>query len=496
MQRTASPGLGSLGSGAVTALALAVQQGLAAVVGIVIGREFGRGAETDGFFVAYGVFVVIALAATASRAVLLPPLARARAERRLGAETAAYAVSLALVAAPLLVAAILGRDALASLLTGFDEGTAKATAAATLPWLVAAALLQLFAGLAASALAALDDYVAAAVGYAAGSVLGVVFILWRVEADGIEAVAWGVALNAAVAVAVPTVVLARRALLEAMPSSAARPARAGAGRRLGALASGVALPLALQAVYLVCLPFAAGEGVGAVTSLGYAYLAGSAVISVTASALALVTSVPLTRAGLDAGRVARHVDAAAWLALVAVGACAGVFAVAGEPLADAVLGPAYADDVGQELGRLVVALTPWMLAAVGVSATFPLVFVAGRGGRLPLVALLVLAVHVPAAWLGDAVAGTYGLALALAVSTGAGLVALLALLGAVEPTMRGLLAAAAVIAGLTAAAFVPAGLLLAAVPAAACGLALYALLLVVSRPSGLRAGWRYLRALQ
>ena len=35
---------------------------------------------------------------------------------------------------------------------------------------------------------------------------------------------------------------------------------------------GLALPFALQAIYLVCLPLAAHEGVGSVTSFGYAYL--------------------------------------------------------------------------------------------------------------------------------------------------------------------------------------------------------------------------------
>ena len=58
--------------------------------------------------------------------------------------------------------------------------------------------------------------------------------------------------------------------------------RAACARRASRSAAGsceagrsVALPLALQAVYLVCLPFAAREGVGAVTSFGYAYLAAS-----------------------------------------------------------------------------------------------------------------------------------------------------------------------------------------------------------------------------
>ena len=71
-------GLGSLVTGAVTAVGIAVQTGLAAVVGIVIARKLGRTAETDGFFAAYGVFIVLALAATAVRVTVLPPLARAR----------------------------------------------------------------------------------------------------------------------------------------------------------------------------------------------------------------------------------------------------------------------------------------------------------------------------------------------------------------------------------------------------------------------------------
>ncbi len=150
---------------------------------------------------------------------------------------------------------------------------------------------------------------------------------------------------------------------------------------------------------------------------------------------------------------------------------------------------------GEELGRFVVALTPWMLVTVGISAAFPLVFIAGRGRTLPLVALLVLAVHLPLAWLGDTVAGVYGLALALAVSTGTGLVAVLGLLGAIVPTIRGLVVAAVTVGALAVGAFLPAGLLLPAAPAAVCGLAVFAGLLAVTRPRGLRAAWHYLRTL-
>jgi len=117
-KRTVSSGLGSLGSGAVTAVALAVQTGLAAVVGIIIARDFGRTAETDGFFASYGVFIVVVLAATAIRLAVLPPLARARDEERLGSEVAAYAATLAMLAAPLFCLALFGSHPLALLLTG------------------------------------------------------------------------------------------------------------------------------------------------------------------------------------------------------------------------------------------------------------------------------------------------------------------------------------------------------------------------------------------
>ena len=122
----------------MTALALAVQSGLAAVVGVVIARELGRTAETDGFFAAYGVFIVLALAATAIRVTLLPSFARARVERRLGADVAASALSLSLVAAPLLIVGFAANDRSPGLLTGSGSEVARATAENVLPWMLAA----------------------------------------------------------------------------------------------------------------------------------------------------------------------------------------------------------------------------------------------------------------------------------------------------------------------------------------------------------------------
>lgn len=494
-KRSASGGLGSLATGAVTAVALAVQTGLAAVVGVIIARELGRTAETDGFFASYGVFIVLALAATAMRVTVLPPLARARDEQRLSVETVAYAGALAAVAVPIVVAGTLAAEPVAALLTGFGPESARDAAARTLPWLLVAALGQFAAGLLASAFAALDDYLTPAAGYVAGSLGGLALILLTIGDDGVLAVAWGMALNATVATAVPAVALAWRARRERMPRAAVRPQRGGTGRRLRELLSGAALPFALQAVYLVCLPIAARGEVGDVTSFGYAYLVGAGVVAVAGSSLGLVTSVPLTRAGIDGRKVATHVDAASWLALLAIGATAGIFAVAGGTILRAVLGGAYGTEVGEEIGLLVVALAPWMIVSVGVTVTFPLVFVARRGASLPIVALAVVALHVPIAFAGQAVAGLWGLAAALALSTAVALAWMLDLLDALRTALGGLAHASLLVGALVALAYVLPALVLDGIPAAAVGTLAFVVLLVALRPRGLRASWAYLREL-
>ncbi len=492
---TPSTGLGSLGSGAVTAVALAVQTGLAGVVGIVLGREFGRGPETDGFFAAYGVFVVVVLAANAIRVTVLPLFARSGRAGRLGGEVSGFAVSLAALAVPLLVVTLVWAGPIADLLTGDRGAVAQGTAADALPWMMTAAVLQLFAGLAASALAALDDYGTAAAGFVLGSVAGLALILARVDADGVQALSYGMALNGAVALGVPLAGLAWRARAAAMPAAAVRPRGGGVRARFATMGAGIALPLALQAIYLVCVPLASRVGDGALTSFGFAYLISSAIVAVTASSLGLVTAVPLARTGLDAARTARHVVASAWIALVVIGGAAGVFALAGGRIAEAFLGSSYGSGAGDQLGRLVVVLSLWAVASVGVSVTFPLVFVAERGAALPLVATGAVVVHVPLALAGWKAAGLDGLAVALAVTTGAVLVFLLRELGAVRRTAHRLALASATVGGAAVLCFVPAGLVLPAIPAAVTGLVAYALLVAAVRPQGLRDAWRYLRAL-
>ena len=303
------------------------------------------------------------------------------------------------------------------------------------------------------------------------------------------------ALNGAIAVCFPLAVLARRAFVQAMPANALRPATLSFAERIREIGRGISLPFALQGIYLICLPLAGREGVGAVTSFGYAYLIASALVAVTGSSLGLVTSVPLTRGGLDPARISRHVVSSAWLAIAVIGACAGVFGLAGGTIVHAVLGPGYSAAVGPELGRLVVAFSPWAVVSIGVSLTFPLLFVGGTGRRLPLLAVLTLLVQVPLALLGQLVLGLDGLALALAVTAAFVLAGLLRDLDAVQETSRGLAVASATVAVFTCVAFLPPSLVLPPLAAAAAGLAFYGIVLALWRPPPLREAWRYLQGL-
>jgi len=348
------------------------------------------------------------------------------------------------------------------------------------------------AGVCASALAAVDSYAVAAVGTAAGGVAGLVFFLALADGHGVLSLAWSLTLNGAVTLAVPLGALAARRLLTGGGTVPLAPLR-----RLWSLVQGAVLPVAFQGFYLVALRLAAELGVGQVTSLSYAYVLAATLVSVTAFALGLIAAAPLTRRGVDAAGAVAHVVHSAWVSLALVGAAAGVFALVGGRIVHAVLGSAYAGDVGADLGLLVAELAPWMVAAAMFYGLFPLVFVLDARRLLLGIALAALALDVGVSYAFREAWGLAGIAFALAVPT-AGVVA--ALLW--EVSRRALLEAAlrlarlaVVVGGAAVAGFWLASLVLGPVAAAAAGLALYALLLVAARPLGLGEAWAYVRAL-
>src|SRR5438445_11058382 len=402
----------ALRSGALTGLAQIVLAFAAAGAGALLAQKFGRSAETDGFLAAYGVYLVLVLAAQAFRMVVVPDLTRAAAEGRLAGESRAYAVASLALAVPVSVVVALLSGPLGDLITGSLPPASAHVAARALAVLVPAAFVQLLAALAASALAALGSYGTAAGGFALGGIVGLVVFAALADRHGIVSLAWGLAANAVVALAIQVAALNRRGAL-----AGEWPVRLDVGPRLWRLLEGAAVPLALQGCYLLALRFAAQLGVGSLTSFSYAYLAASTLVGATAFSLGLISSAPLTRRGLDPEEAGRHVVHAAWVSLSLVGAAAGVFALVGGRIVQFVLGSAYKGQVGRDLGHLVAYLSPWMVAWVGFAVTFPLVFVAGRRRALIPLGLVGFALCIPLGLGFRAAWGLPGIAVAIGLAT-------------------------------------------------------------------------------
>jgi hypothetical protein len=485
MEGNRSRGRGAVRSGLLTGISTAAVSGSAAVLGVILSRKFGHGVKTDGFFAAYGPYLALVLVAGSLRVVVLPRFVTARSAGRLSHEVGAWSAGLAAPLALLAVAAIAAPHAIADALTSSPQ--AADYAARLLPWIVPSAVAQIFGGLVASALAALDDYEWAAFGFAFGSVAGVALTLALVG-HGVIALGWGLALNGALSLAIPLVPLV-------LLGGLSRPDGRVWGR-LVELGEGVALPLALQGLYVIGYRFASGLGAGRATTFSYAYLIAAFLVSVTAASVALVATVPFAREGSSPERVARHVIAISWLSLVPVGAAAGVFALAGEGVVRRVLGSSYSGGTGAELGRLVVYLAPWMIASVALTVAYPLVFVRGRGRWLPLLAAGALGLQVLVEWGARAAFGLAGVAAGLALATAAVLVVLLAALGALVRVSAGVAIAAIVCGCVAVLSFGLPRIVVGPVAAAAIGLVVYAAALAVWRPPGLRHAWAYVRTLQ
>ena len=140
---------------------------------IILSRKFGHGVKTDGFFAAYGVYLALVLVAGSLRVVVLPRFVDARAggpARTRGRDVGGRPCARCSLGARA-DRGCSGRTGSPASLT--SSSSAGDQAAELLPWLVASAVAQIFGGIAASALAALDDYDWAAFGFALGSVIGV-----------------------------------------------------------------------------------------------------------------------------------------------------------------------------------------------------------------------------------------------------------------------------------------------------------------------------------
>src|SRR5256885_13557350 len=203
LKRSPERGRSAVQSGTLTGLSFLTVSGAAAVAGAFLAHKFGRDVRTDGFMAAYGVYLVLVLGAQSFRMVVVPDLTRAAGEGLLGDEFRAYVIAFTVLAIPASVIVAAFPGFFGELVTGRLPHESAAIAGRALPWLVPAAFGQLLAALAASALAARDSYLVAAAGFALGGIGGVLMFVLLADRHGLVSLAWGLGLNAALAIALP-----------------------------------------------------------------------------------------------------------------------------------------------------------------------------------------------------------------------------------------------------------------------------------------------------
>src|SRR6476469_8240689 len=108
----------ALSTGVLTGVSLAILALSAAGGAALLSHEVTKGPQTDGFFAAYGVYLVLVLVASAFRFVVLPALTRAEERGELAAQVARSAVAFSFLAVPALVAALVFPHAVAAAITG------------------------------------------------------------------------------------------------------------------------------------------------------------------------------------------------------------------------------------------------------------------------------------------------------------------------------------------------------------------------------------------
>jgi peptidoglycan biosynthesis protein MviN/MurJ (putative lipid II flippase) len=409
------------GNTLVTAASQVVTMGLGAVLALIVLFVFGTTAKTDGLFVAYGVYGVILMVAQSQRTTIVARLVEAPSlwdelDRYVGA-----VLGLAVVIAVPLIA--LG-DPIAHLLTGHASGDAHDTARTAL-WLFAlAGAAQLLAGLGAAALGALDRFVAMSVAYlAAGvaSIVGVAVLATPLDVDAVPvAVTAGSVLNVA---------LMARGLARAgwRPQRRLGSSARELGRRAVVIVSGAALYAASQAIFVVSLAVAARIESGAATVYTYAYFAANFVVGASSGSAAIVLAAPLAQTwdgspALLTPQLRTIVRLGAVLILPVI----GVIAIAGDELADAVLGSKLSTADTAALAHSFVALAGFMLAMLAATVPLLAAFALARYRAVAVVAVAAVVAHVGLSLAAAATDRLWLVAAAGSVSTVLMLVGLLA----------------------------------------------------------------------
>jgi peptidoglycan biosynthesis protein MviN/MurJ (putative lipid II flippase) len=369
---------GMAANAAITALAQVASMALGAVIALVILLRFGKDAETDGLFAAYGVYGVLVVVAQSFRTTIVARLTEdgapfAALDRYLGAVGVLFVAA----AIPLLALA----DPLARLLTGDLGPDAVHAARSSLEILWFASGAQLAGALLAAALAVRDEFALSGAAYVAGGLVSIAALLALAPAAGIRAVPLGLCAGGATTVAL---MLARLLRLGYRPSPAGMvPDRTAIGRA-ALLVWAAAGTLSTQLAFVVTLGFAARLGEGAPTLYTYATFLFGLFLSSTAGAMTIVLAPRLADTWDGRAESLRAPLVEVFRAgLTLITPIVGVVAVAGAAVASL---PLDGHDA-RVLTDVVLAMSGGLVAAVALPVPLVALYTRGRYAAVAAIGL-------------------------------------------------------------------------------------------------------------
>jgi peptidoglycan biosynthesis protein MviN/MurJ (putative lipid II flippase) len=363
-------------------------QGLAA---LAILLTFGKGADTDAVFAAYGVYGALVvmcqtLRLTVVARVVESPSLWAAFDRFLGA-------ALSLLVGAGAAQLVLGAP-LADLLTGDLGAHAQSTARWTLAILWIAVGGQLVAALGAAVLGVRGEFKYPGLSFVAGGIINIAVLLGLSGPFGILSVATGVAAGS---------VFAALAMLAQLRRDGYRFDRrrvlAGARewRTSVMLVVGATATVMTQVGFTISASFAAHLGVGEVTVYTTAFFGAAIVMSFTSGAAALVLAAPVAQTwDRRAEHLLPHLRTIVRAGLMLIGPAVAVAWLIGDDVIDTILGSAFSGgDADRTMGAF-VALTGVMVGLLVMQLPLLAAYALSRYNAVAGLALLATAVHVGA----------------------------------------------------------------------------------------------------
>ena len=381
-------GVRFVGSAAITAVLQILSMAVGALLALVILREFGKSAQTDGLLAAYGLYGLVLVVAGTLRTTTVGPMTRG-GDLFGGLDTfvGGALLIIAVTAAPFVILAGPTADAL----TGDLPQAAHDAAASSLVLFWAASAAQLVTAVCTAALAVRREFALAGAAYVLGTSVALVVVLAVGDSMGTDAAAAGVLGGSVLGAALVAGRLVQAGWRPAPRRMLPSAQTGGALRTIVFGAMGVA---GWQATYVVTLGFAANLGAGAVTLYTYAFFAVGIIIGATGAPASIVMAAPVADVwDGDERRLRPMIVDVLRAGLTIVVPVIAAAALIGDDVIVLLLGSELTRADAQTIVACVLILGPVIAMHLGGTVSTLAAFAAGWHRRLAVIAVLGVLVH-------------------------------------------------------------------------------------------------------